>query len=94
MRGRRLARVVGQGARPYVAVMCNRVNAAIETRLSHLLAACARRRWPALRVVPLLWIRPAVRPVAIRLRRVLAVATLSFGVAAGLLLLAVLAILT
>jgi hypothetical protein len=32
--------------------------------------------------------------VAIRLRRVLAVATLSFGVAAGLLLLAVLAILT
>jgi hypothetical protein len=69
-----------------------RVNAAIDTQMADLIIAWARRRWPALRLVPSRWIRPAVAPAVIRLRRGLSVTALSLGATAALIL-AVLAIL-
>ena len=71
--------------------MHSRVNAAIDTQLADLIVAWARRRWPALRLVPARWIRPAVTPAAIRLRRVLSVAALILGATTAVIL-AVLAI--
>ena len=73
--------------------MRSRVNAAIDTQLADLIVAWARRRWPALGLVPARWIRPAARPAAIRMRRVLSSAALILGAATALTL-AVLAILT
>ncbi len=73
--------------------MRSRIGAAIDTQLADLIVAWARRRWPALRLVPADWIRPAVRPAAIRMRRVLSSAVLILGAAIALTL-AVLAILT
>jgi hypothetical protein len=75
------------------AAMRSRVGAAINTQLADLIVAWARRRWPALRLVPAHWIRPAVRPAAIRMRRVLASAALILAAATALML-AALAILT
>ena len=75
------------------AAMRSRVGAAIDTQLADLIVAWARRRWPALRLVPARWIRPAVRPAAIRMRRVLSRAALILGAAAALIL-ALVAILT
>jgi hypothetical protein len=47
------------------------LSAAIDRRLKDLIVAWARRRWPPLRLVPARWIRPAVAPMALRLRRLL-----------------------
>ena len=66
--------------------MRTRVNAAIDTRLADLIVALARRRWPALRVVPQRWIRPALVPVAGRLRRGIAAAALLVAATAGVIL--------
>jgi hypothetical protein len=52
--------------------------------------AWARRRWPPLRLVPARWIRPAVAPMALRLRRLLSrvvLAAAPIGVILGLLIL-------
>jgi hypothetical protein len=57
---------------------------AVDTRLATLIVALACRRWPALRLMPAGWIRPAVRPAAIRLRRALSAAALMLGVTVGL----------
>ena len=57
--------------------MPNRLGAAIDSRLQDLIVAFARRRWPALRLVPARWIRPAVAPLALRCRRVLSLAVLA-----------------
>jgi hypothetical protein len=67
------------------------LSAAIDRRLEDLIVAWARRRWPPLRLVPARWIRPAVAPMALRLRRllsrpVLAAAT-PIGIILGLLIL-------
>lgn len=72
--------------------MRRRVSAAIEMRLADLMVATARRRWPALRLVPARWI-PAIRPAAMRLRLLLSAAALILAAMVSLLL-AVLAIVT
>ena len=58
--------------------MSSGLSAAIDSRLEDLIVAWACRRWPALRLVPARWIRPAVAPTALRLRR-----SLSYGVLAA-----------
>ncbi len=73
--------------------MRSRVNAAIDMQLADLIVAWARRRWPALGLVPARWIRPAVAPAAIRLRHLLSTAALILGTTTGLIV-ALLAILT
>ena len=73
--------------------MRTRVSTAVDTRLADLILALACRRWPALRLMPAGWIRPAVRPAAIRLRRLLSAVALMLGVTVGLTV-ALLAILT
>jgi hypothetical protein len=73
--------------------MRSRVSSAIDMQLADLIVALARRRWPALRLMPARWIRPAVTPAAMRLRRLLSTAALILGATTGLIV-AVLAILT
>ena len=73
--------------------MRTRVSAMVDTQLADLIVAVACRRWPALRLMPAGWIRPAVRPAAIRLRRLLSAAALMLVVTVGLAV-ALLAILT
>jgi hypothetical protein len=73
--------------------MRTRVSMAVDAQLATLIVALACRRWPALRLMPAGWIRPAVRPAAIRLRRLLSAAALILGVTLGLTV-ALLAILT
>ena len=57
--------------------MPNRLGAAIDSLLQDLIVASARRRWPALRLVPARWLRPAAAPAALRCRRVLSLAVLA-----------------
>jgi hypothetical protein len=66
--------------------MRTRVNAAIDTRFADLMVALACRRWPALRVVPRRWIRPALVPAAGRLRRGIAAAALVVAATAGVII--------
>ncbi len=73
--------------------MRSRVSAAIDRQVANMIVAWARRRWPALGLVPACWIRPAVTPAAIRLRRLVSTAALTLGATTGLIV-AVLAILT
>jgi hypothetical protein len=72
--------------------MDNRVTAAIDARLADLIVALARRRRPALRLIPARWIRVAVTPASMRLRRILSAAALISCATAGVIL-AVLAVL-
>ena len=60
--------------------------AAIDSWLEALLMVWGRRRWPALRLVPARWIRPAVAPIAWRCRRVLSLALLVATLPIGLVL--------
>jgi hypothetical protein len=65
--------------------MPTRVSTAVDTRLAHpSVALVACHRWSALQLRPERWIRPAVRPAAIRLRRLLSAAALMLGVTVGL----------
>lgn len=66
--------------------MLSRARASIDTQLANLIVAWARRQWPALRLVPARWIRPAVAPAAMRLRRVLSAASLTLGATIGVML--------
>jgi hypothetical protein len=56
--------------------MRNRVTVAIDALLADLIVVLVRRRWPALRLMPARWMRLAVTPAAIRLRRALSAAAL------------------
>jgi hypothetical protein len=62
------------------------LSAAIDSRLEDLIVAWARRRWPALRLVPARWIRPAVAPLAPRLRRLLLRAVVAAAMPIGVIL--------
>jgi hypothetical protein len=66
------------------------LSAAIDRGLADLIVVWARRRWPALRFVPARWLRPAVAPTAVRLRRSLCgavlVAAMPVGIVFGVLL--------
>ena len=66
--------------------MRTRVNAAIDTRLADLMVALACRRWSALRVVPRRWLRPALRPAAVRLRRGISAAALLVAATGGVII--------
>jgi hypothetical protein len=59
------------------------VSAAIDRRLQNLIVACARRQLPVLRLVPARWIRPAIAPTAVRLRRSLSRGALALGLLIG-----------
>ena len=60
------------------------LSAAIDSRLEGLIVAWARRQWPALRLVPARWIRPAVAPTALRLRRLLSRGVLAAALPIGI----------
>jgi hypothetical protein len=62
------------------------LSGAVDRRLEGLIVAWARRRWPALRLVPARWMRPAVAPMALRLRRLLSRAVLAVALPAGVVL--------
>jgi hypothetical protein len=47
------------------------ISAAVDRRLEGLIVAWTRRQYPALKLVPARWIRLAVAPAAVRLRRLL-----------------------
>jgi hypothetical protein len=82
--------VAVEEAKAYPRAMPSGLNAAIDRRLEDLIVAWARRRWPALRLVPARWIRPALAPMALRLRRSLSRAVLAaapIGIILGLLIL-------
>jgi hypothetical protein len=51
--------------------MPNAMSAEVDRRLEDLIVAWTRRQYPALQWVPARWIRPAVAPAAVRLRRLL-----------------------
>jgi hypothetical protein len=68
------------------------VSSAIDRRLEDLIVTWARRRWPALRLLPASWIRPAVVPAALRLRRALLRGVI--GAAVPLVIVIALAVLT
>ncbi len=61
--------------------MRNRVTVAIDAQLAKLIVVLARRKWPALRLMPARWIRLAVTPGAIRVRRALSAAALILAAA-------------
>jgi hypothetical protein len=64
--------------------------AAIDRRLEDLIVAWTRRQRPALRLVPTPWIRSAVAPTALRLRRLITrgvIAAMPIGIILALLML-------
>jgi hypothetical protein len=70
--------------------MLRTLGATVDRRIANAIANTARRRWPPLRLVPVAWIRPLVKPAATHLRRELsrtAVTTMAIaGVPATVLL--------
>jgi hypothetical protein len=66
--------------------MRSALSSAIDRRLESLIVACARRRSPVLRLVPARWIRPAITPTTVRLRRSLARGVLALALPTGIIL--------
>jgi hypothetical protein len=64
--------------------MRDALTAAIDRRLQEFVVAWARRRWPALRVVPPRLIRPAAAPAARQLRRLLTRSVFAAAVPVGI----------
>jgi hypothetical protein len=62
------------------------LSAVIDRRLEDLIVAWMRRQWPALRLVPAGWLRPAVAPTALRLRRILSRGVLAAAMPIGMIL--------
>jgi hypothetical protein len=58
----------------------------VDTRLEERIVVWARRRWPALRLVPARWLRAAVAPLARRFRRMLWRTVLATALPIGLIL--------
>jgi hypothetical protein len=85
-RGRWFARFAVEGARAYPRAMPSGPSAAIDRWLQDLIVTWARRQWPALRLLPARWIRPAVAPTALRLRRLLSRGILTAGMPVGIVL--------
>ena len=54
----------------------------LDRKLTSMLIAAARRRWPLLRLLPTRWLHPLLRPTARRLRRSLARAAMFTSLAA------------
>jgi hypothetical protein len=62
------------------------LSAAIDRWLEDLIVVWARRQWPALRLLPARWLRSAVAPTALRLRRSLSRAILAAAMPVGIVL--------
>jgi hypothetical protein len=75
-----------EGAQAYPRAMLSGLSGPIDSRLEDLIVAWARRQWPVLRLVPALWIRPAVAPTAVRLRRLLSRGVLAAAMPVGIIL--------
>jgi hypothetical protein len=60
------------------------LSTSIDRRLEALIVAWVRRQWPVLRLVPARWIRPAVAPTAVRLRRSVSRGVLALAVPGGI----------
>jgi hypothetical protein len=71
-------------ARGYHRAMRTSVRAAIDRRLEAVIVVWVRRQWPVLRLVPARWIRPAIAPTAVRLRRSLSRGMLALAVPGGI----------
>jgi hypothetical protein len=67
----------------YPRAMRSAISAAIDRRLENLIVACARRQLPVLRLVPARWIRLAITPMAVRLRRSLSRSALALALPTG-----------
>jgi hypothetical protein len=70
--------------------MLSGVVAVIDSWLGGLVVRSVRRQRPVLRLVPARWIRPVVKPTAVRLRRSLTRGALTLAVAAGIITLLIL----
>jgi hypothetical protein len=66
--------------------MPSRLSAAMDRRLEDPIVARTRRQWPALRLVPARWLRPAVARTALRLRRLLSRGVLAAATPIGIIL--------
>ena len=66
--------------------MRRRVGAAIDSWLEELIVTQGRRQWPLLRLVPTRWIRLAIKPTVVRLRRSLSRGALALVVPVGTIL--------
>jgi hypothetical protein len=66
--------------------MTNGLSAAVDRLLQDLIVTSSRRQWPALRLVPARWLRAAVAPTALRLRRSLARLAVATAMSIGILL--------
>jgi hypothetical protein len=75
-----------EAPRDYPAPMRSCLGAAIDRRLEELMVKWVRRQWPALRLVPARWIRPAIRLTVMRLRRSLSRGALALAVPVGAIL--------
>jgi hypothetical protein len=75
-----------EGAQAYPRAMPSGLSAPIDSWLEDLIVAWARRHWPVLRLVPARWIRPAVAPTALRLRRLLSRGVLAAAMPIGIIL--------
>jgi hypothetical protein len=62
------------------------ISAALDRRLQDLIVAWTRRQYQALRWVPARWIRPAVAPAGLRLRRLLLRGVLAAATPIGMIL--------
>ena len=69
-----------------LARMPSRISATVDRRLQDLIVAWTRRQHPALQWVPARWIRPAVAPAAVRLRRLLWAAVFAAATPIGMIL--------
>ncbi len=49
--------------------MLSALAAAVDRRITNAIVARAQRRWLALGVVPVAWLRPLVKPAATQIRR-------------------------
>jgi hypothetical protein len=68
----------------YPRAMRSAVSAAIDRRLENLIVQRARRQSPVLRLVPARWIRPAITPTAVRMRRSLSRGVLALALPTGI----------
>ncbi|MDA0158990.1 hypothetical protein OM076_01835 [Solirubrobacter ginsenosidimutans] len=66
--------------------MAKVLSVAVDRLLQELIVASSRRHWPMLRLVPARWLRAAVAPTALRLRRSLARVALATAMSIGIFL--------
>lgn len=70
-------------ANAYAPAMRTGARAAIDRRLEGLMIARVRQRWPVVRLVPVGWIRPVIKPTVVRLRVSLVRGAIASALAVG-----------